>query len=63
MVHSTCRAPATTAAKRVGHGQAEVVVAMHREDRLVGVGHAVEQLANGFRVLMRNGVAHGVREC
>jgi O-acetyl-ADP-ribose deacetylase (regulator of RNase III) len=33
--------------ERVGHGQAEVVVAMHRPHHLVGVGHALDQLAHG----------------
>ena len=35
MVHSTCRAPALHAGQRVGHRHAEVVVAVHGEDRLV----------------------------
>ena len=35
---------------------------MHREHRLVGVGHAVEQLANGLGVLVRNRVANRIRD-
>ncbi len=45
----------------VGHGQTEVVMAMHGEHRLVGIGDALEQLADGVGVLVRNGVADGVR--
>ena len=41
MVHSTCRAPPSTPGQRVGDREAEVVVAMDREDRLVGVRHAL----------------------
>src|SRR5690606_14252907 len=47
--------------QRVGHGQAQVVVAVHGEHRLVGVGDAFEQLADGVGVLVRNGVTDGVR--
>jgi len=34
---------------------------MHGEHRLVGIGDALEQLADGVGVLVRNGVADGVR--
>ena len=45
----------------VGHGQTEVVMAVHGEHRLVGIGDALEQLADGVGVLVRNGVADRVR--
>jgi len=35
---------------------------MHREHRLVGIGDAFEQLADGVGVLVRNRVADGVRD-
>jgi hypothetical protein len=38
--------------KAVGHGKTEVVVAMHRPDHLVGIGNALAQLSDPFRILL-----------
>ena len=46
--------------QRVGHGQPEVVVAMHRPHYLVRVGHALDQRAYGGGELLGHVVAHGV---
>ena len=46
--------------ERVGDGQAQIVVAMDREDRLVDVGHAVPDLADQVGELLGVGVAHRV---
>ena len=48
--------------QRVGHGQAQVVVAMHREHGFIGIGNAFHQLADGFTILMGHGITHCVRD-
>jgi hypothetical protein len=45
----------------VGHGQAQVVMAMHRPDHLVGIRDPFAQLVNPVRILLGNVVADGVR--
>ena len=60
MVHSTCRAPVHHRGERVGHRHAEVVVAVRRPDRLVGVGDAVEQGLEELAPVLGHAVAHGV---
>ena len=62
MVHSICRAPALTPDERIGHRHAEIVVAMHREARLVGVRHGLAQLGHELEVFLRHGVADRVRD-
>ena len=49
IVHSTCRAPASTAGQAVGDGQAQVVVAVGADDRLVDVRHALLERADHRR--------------
>ncbi len=46
--------------QRVGDGEAQVVVAMGREDHLVGAGDALDDRAEHRLVLGRDGVAHGI---
>ena len=48
------------AGQRIGHRHAQVVVAMHRPDRLVAVGHALAQRLDEVAVELGNGIAHGV---
>ena len=60
MVHSTWRAPAWTAARRVGHRQAQVVVAVDGDDRLVDVGHVLLDAADERLELVGDGVAYGI---
>ncbi len=48
--------------KGVGHRQPQVVVAVHGKDRLVRVGHPLEELADGLAELVRQVVAHGIRD-
>ena len=47
--------------QRIRHRHAEVVVAMDREHRLVGVRHPLHQGAHEVGVFLRNGVADGIR--
>ena len=47
--------------ERVGHRHAEVVVAVHRPHRLVGVGHPLAQRADELAELLRHRVADRVR--
>ncbi|MNS97555.1 hypothetical protein D3C72_1318920 [compost metagenome] len=54
------RAADLHAGQRVRHGHAQVVVAMHRPDRLVAVGNALAQHLDEVAVQLRNGVADGV---
>ena len=54
------RAADLHAGQRVGHRHAQVVVAMHRPDRLVGVGNALAQVADELAVQLGDRVAHGV---
>ena len=54
------RATDLHAGQRVGHRHAQVVVAVHAPDRLVGVGHLLAQAANEVTVQLRDAVAHGV---
>jgi hypothetical protein len=61
MVHSTWRAPAMHGGEAVGHRKAQVVVAMHRPDHLVGIGNPFAQLVNALRILFGNVVANRVR--
>ena len=56
------RAAELHAGQRVGHRHAQVVVAVHRPDRLVGVGDALAQLADELAVQPGIGVADGVRD-
>ena len=48
--------------KRVGDGQAEVVVAVHAQDDAAQVRHELVQLAEELGVLVRHRVADGVRD-
>jgi hypothetical protein len=56
MVHSTCRAPPIFTPA----SHAQVVVAVHRPDRLVGVGHALAQGPDELTIQFGNGIADGV---
>ena len=56
MVHSTCRAPLARG-QAVRDGQAQIVVAVHGEDRLVRVRHALAQHLDRLVHLLRHGVA------
>ena len=47
--------------QRVGHGEPEVVVAMHREHRLVGVRNTFDQVPNQRTELVRHVVADRIR--
>jgi hypothetical protein len=49
------------ASQRVGHCHAEVVVAVHRPDRLVAVGNALAQGADEFAVQLGHCISHRVR--
>ena len=60
MVHSTCSAPAWTAARELATARPEVVVAVHGDDRLFDVRHIFLQVADDVEVLGRDGVADGV---
>ena len=61
IVHSICRAPPSHAGERIGDRQAQIVVAMDGEDRLVGVGHALAQHRGTWpRYSCGRGVADGV---
>ena len=62
MVHSTCRAPAMHRRQAVGHGHAQVVVAVNGDDGLVDVGHVLEDAADQRPELVRGGVADRVRD-
>ena len=44
----------------VGHGQAQVVVAVHAEDGLVAVGRVLDDVADEVGEFLRLGIAHGV---
>ena len=48
------------AGQAVGHGQAQIVVAMHADHGLVDVRHAFLQRANHAAIVRRRGVADGV---
>src|ERR1017187_974689 len=45
-VHSICRAPPAMPGQRIRHRHAEIVMAMHREYRLVGIRHPLDQRAH-----------------
>lgn len=62
IVHSTCRAPPLDARQGVGDRETQVVVAMDREHRLVGVRHALTHIREHVAVLGGRGVAHRVGE-
>ena len=55
------RAADLDAGQRVGHRHAQVVVAMHRPDRLVGVGNALAQRLDELAEQLGHRVADGVR--
>jgi hypothetical protein len=46
--------------KRVRHGQAEIIVAVHAEHHLIDATHALAQAAHEGCVLAGNGVSHRV---
>lgn len=46
--------------KRVGHGKAEVVVAVHAEDGLVAVGRVLDDVVKQRGVFLRLGHSHGI---
>jgi hypothetical protein len=48
------------AGQRIGHRHAQVVVAVHRPDGLVGIGNALAQVADELAVELGDGVAHRV---
>ena len=48
------------AGQRIRHRHAEIVMAMHREHRLVGIRHPLDQGAHEVGVFLRHGVADGV---
>ena len=50
------------ARQRVGHRHAEVVVAVHGEDRLLRARHLLHHVAEHLEVFLRRGVAHGIRQ-
>jgi hypothetical protein len=54
------RAADLDAGERVGHCHAEVVVAVHRPDRLVGVRDLVAQVEQELAVQLGDGIADGV---
>ena len=62
IAHSTCRAPAWTPAKRVGHRQAEVVVAVDGEHDVAQLRDQPVQLGEEGGVLVGHRVADGVRD-
>ena len=49
-------------AQGVGHGEAQIVVAVDRDHRLVDVGHVVPDLADEVGELLGIGIAHRVRD-
>ena len=59
---SICRAPTLHRRQAVADGQAEVVVAVHGDDGLVDVRHVLLDLLQEVRELLRDRVAHGVRD-
>ena len=48
------------AGQRIRHRHAEVVMAVHREYRLVGIRHPLDQRAHEVGVFLRHGVADGI---
>ena len=48
--------------QRIGDGQAEIVVAMDGDDRLVDVGHAVAQHGDQRGEFLGHRIADGVRD-
>ncbi len=58
-VTSACRARLQSG-QRIGHGQPQVVVAVHAEDRLMAVGRMLDDVADQRAVLFRQSVAHRV---
>ena len=52
--------PGPDGRQAVGHRQAQVVVAVHSDHRLVDVGHILQDAADEGLELVRDGVAHGV---
>ena len=62
MVHSTWRAPCLTAVIEFEVGEAEIVVAVDRNDRFVHVGYAVHDVVDDRRENLGRGVADGVRD-
>ncbi len=53
---------AAHAGERIGDGQPQIVVTMHREDGLVGIGHALPHAAEQRLIFRRSRVADGVRD-
>ena len=51
---------ARDAGQRIGDREAEIVMAMGREDRLVGIRHARDHLAEHRGIFLRNGIADRV---
>ena len=51
---------AGNAGQRIRHRHAEIVMAMHREYRLVGVRHPLDQRPHEVAILFRRGVTDGV---
>ena len=60
IVHSICPAPASTAGQAVGHGQAQVVVAVDADHGLVDVRHALAERADHVGHVGGRGVADRV---
>ncbi len=63
MVHSICRAPPRDAGQRIRHRHAEIVMAMHREARLVGIRHALAHGLEQLAIFLRRRIADACREC
>ncbi len=54
--------PVLHGGQRIGRGEAEVVVAVDRDDRLADVRHPREERRDQVAELLRDGIAHRVRD-
>ena len=46
--------------QRIGNGQTQIVMTMHREDGLIGIGNSFNQLTDAGAELVRRHISHGV---
>ena len=58
--HLGLAGPHAEGGQGVGHGQAQVVVAVHAEDGLVAVGRVLDDVADEVGEFLRLGIAHGI---
>ena len=61
MVHSTWPGPFDDRREAIGHRQSQVIMAVHRDDRLAAVRHMFADPSDELAELLRNRIAHGIR--